>query len=92
MERLQIENTFSRIEKNYNSMLYVLSELSAVYYRDFSGYPSICRQFVPSSYITWDRNQYRADPGNFNCELRKGNFDGEKTIQVTADKSDCLNQ
>lgn len=92
MGRLQIESASSRIEKNYDSMLCALSELPAVYYRDFSGYPPICRQFVPPSYITWDRSQYRADPGNFDCELRKGNFDGGETIQVTADKSDCLNQ
>ncbi|KAJ1709085.1 hypothetical protein NYO67_8746 [Aspergillus flavus] len=66
-----------------------LSQLPAVYYRDFPGlgHLPVYKQLVKPSYVDWDRRAYQGEPGNgnFDSELRKGNFDGGETIQVTAD-------
>lgn len=94
MGQLQINSTSSVIEKNYDVMRGALSQLPAVYYRDFPGlgHLPVYKQLVKPSYVDWDRRAYQGEPGNFDSELRKGNFDGGETIQVTADNCECFHQ
>lgn len=94
MGRLQTRSTASEIEKSYDTMIDELLQLPAVYRRSVSGlgHLPVCNQIVRPDYVTWDRCEYQGEAGDFIYELRKGNFDGGETIQVTADQGGCSNQ
>lgn len=65
-----------------------LMHLPAVYRHrlDFPGIFPTCEQLIRPYHVHWRREAYCSEPGDFNHEIRKGNFEGEKTIQITAAK------
>lgn len=86
MGKLQNNKTCYEIEKRYDSEIEELVHLPAVYRRQtpLPGLLPLLEQLVQPYHINWTTEEYRYDV--FDNEVRKGNFEGGETIQVTAAK------
>lgn len=85
MGKLQNNKTCYEIEKRYDSEIEELVHLPAVYRRQtrFPLFP-LLDQLIKPRHINWTTEEYRDDV--LEHEVRKGNFEGGETIQVTAAK------
>lgn len=86
MGKLQNNNACHEIEKRYDSEIERLVHLPAVYRHQihWPGLFPLLEQLIKPYHINWRTEEYHSD--GLDHEVRKGNFEGGETIQVTAAK------